>query len=101
MNDKKLKELLQNPQIADVVSFVVDGEYTEALKLVEILMSDADNKKDKNLLTIMFLQLLALIGYRETAFILLEELLKNLKVYSKERRLCKRTLKELTKGTGI
>ncbi len=101
MNDKKLKELLQNPEVADIVLLAIDKEYTDALKLVEILMNDVDNNKDRDLLTIICLQLLALAGYREIASVLLEALLKNLKVYSNARNLCKRTLNELTKGTGI
>lgn len=101
MNDKKLKELLKNPEVADIVLLAIDKEYTDALKLVEILINDVDNNKERNLLTIICLQLLALAGYREIASVLLEALMKKLRVFSKERRMCKRTLNELTKGTGI
>ena len=79
----------------------IDKEYTDALKLVEILINDVDNNKERNLLTIICLQLLALAGYREIASVLLEALMKKLRVFSKERRMCKRTLNKLTKGTGI
>ncbi len=95
MNDKKLKELLQNPEVADIVLLAIDKEYTDALKLVEILMNNVDNNKDRDLLTIIFLQLLALAGYGEIASFLLEALLKNLKFYSKARKLCKRTIKSI------
>ena len=95
MKHNRIKGLLQNSKTADVVSLVLDEEYTEALKFVENSMNDVNNKKDKNLLTIMFLQLLALIGYKETASVLLEALLKKLKVFSKERRICKRTLETI------
>ena len=95
MNDKKLKELLKNPEVADIVSLVSEEEYAEALKLVEILMKNVDNRKDMNLLTIIFLQLLALAGYGEIASFLLEALLKNLKVYRNARKLCKRTIKSI------
>ena len=76
MKHNRIKGLLQNPKTSCVVSLVLDEEYTEALKFVENSMNDVNNKKDKNLLTIMFLQLLALIGYKETASVLLEGLMK-------------------------
>ena len=43
MKHNRIKGLLQNSKTADVVSLVLDEEYTEALKFVENSMNDVNN----------------------------------------------------------
>ena len=89
------------PELTDIILLVNDEKYIEALKSIVLLMSGVESSKDRKIFTIIFLQILALAGCDEVVLVLLKALLKNLKFCNKARRLCKRTLKELTKGTGI
>ncbi len=88
-------------ELTDIILLVNDDKYIEALKSIELLVSGVESSKDKEILTIIFLQILALAGCDEVVPVLLKALLKNLKFCSKARMLCRRTLKELLKGTGI
>ena len=84
-----------SPRITEVITLVANKEYDIAFKLVDEFISQTNNVKRKNVEAMLGLQILALAGYGDIASVLLEALLKNFKIYSKARHLCKETIKAL------
>lgn len=84
-----------SPEFLKIICLVANKEYDEALQIVEEYISQVEDAEQKNIATMIFLQILALAGYGEITSILLEALLKNFKEHSKERCLCQRTINNL------
>ena len=76
---------------ACVLSLAFSGKYDEALLKINTGIAQTDEVEKRNIATIMFVQILAFMGYRNVASVLLEGLKCKLK--SKQvKNLCKRTI---------
>ena len=84
-----------SPKALKIVLLTAEKEYSEALSLIEEYISEAEETSQKSTAVIMSLQILALAGYEGIASTLLEALMKQFKSCSKERCVCKRTIKNL------
>ena len=84
-----------SPEILKVIFFAADEEYDEALDRLDDYIVQVEDDEQKNIAVMMFLQILVLAGFGETASVMLKALLKNLKFCSKEKSLCKRTIKNI------
>ena len=100
MKDKRFDGIMipidsVSPKFLKIIYLVADKEYDEALQMVDEYISQVEDAEQKNIATMIFLQILALAGYGEIVSILLKALLKNFKAHSKERCLCQRTINNL------
>ena len=76
---------------AYVLSLAFGGKYDEALSEINDCIAQTEDTENRNLATVMFVQILAFMGYRNVASVLLEGLKCKLK--SKQvKNLCKRTI---------
>lgn len=93
MKDKIFDEI--SPELLDIIRLVDEKEYSEATQMIDDYISEVKETEQKNITVMIFLQVLALAGYKDTASILLKALLKNFKAFSKARYLCRKTIKSL------
>ena len=84
-----------SPEILKVIFFAADEEYDEALDRLDDYIAQVEDDEQKNIAVMMFLQILVLAGFGETASVMLKALLKNMKFHSKEKSLCKRIIKNI------
>lgn len=76
---------------ACVLSLAFSGKYDEALLKINTGIAQTDEAEKRNIATIMFVQILALMGCKDVANMLLEGLRRNLKS-KKLKNFCKRTI---------
>ena len=76
---------------ADVLSLAFGGKWDEALLEINDRISQTDEAEKRNIATIMFVQILALMGCKDVANMLLEGLRSNLKS-KKLKNFCERTI---------
>lgn len=79
-------------EFLEVITLVADKEYGMALQLVNEYISKTADAESKNIEAMISLQILAMAGYKELASVLLNALVKNFKMHSKARHLCKETI---------
>ena len=76
---------------ACVLSLAFSGKYDEALLKINTGIAQTDEVEKRNIATIMFVQILALMGCKDVANMLLEGLRSNLKS-KKLKNFCERTI---------
>lgn len=100
MKDKRFEGMMipidkVSYELMEIISLVTNEEYDEALNIVDDYISQNKDTEKKNIAAMIFLQILALAGYRGISSILLESLHKRFGICSKARNMCKRTIRNI------
>ena len=95
MKNKTHDEIEMSPEFMEILFLTNEGEYGEALEMIEEYISRTECDEIKNIAVMMSLQILALAGYTEIASVLLKTLCKRFGLRDKARDICKRTIKTI------
>jgi len=96
MNFTKIsQQITLSPDLASIILFALNKEYTEAFRAINELISITDNEEEINILSLMFMQILIMADCKKIASVFLADLHNKLKS-GEIKNLSERTLRSIS-----